>query len=59
MTTYEQQVHCRAADIDIGFWRTPEGVAIPDDELRFLLVPDAVEAMMVGEVAGQVTTYQQ
>ena len=59
MTTYEQQVHCRAADIDIGFWRTPEGVAIPDDELRFLLVPDAVEAMMVGEVAGQVTAYQQ
>ena len=59
MTTYEQQVHCRAADIDIDFWRTPEGVAIPDDELRFLLVPDTVEARVVGEVAGQIKTFQQ
>ncbi|WP_279249348.1 phosphoribosyltransferase [Candidatus Marimicrobium litorale] len=59
MTTYEQQVHCRAADIDIDFWRTPEGVAIPDDELRFLLVPDTVEAMMVGEVAEQIKAFQQ
>ena len=59
MTTYEQQVHCRAVDIDIDSWRTPEGVAIPDDELRFLLVPDRVEAMMVGEVAAQIKAFQE
>lgn len=58
MSTYEQQIDCRAADIDMAFWRAPEGVAIPDDELRFLLVPDAVEAMVVGEVARQLWQFQ-
>jgi hypothetical protein len=45
MNTYHQQLHCPATEIDLAFWKTPEGVAIPDDELNFLLVPDAVEAI--------------
>ena len=48
MSTYQQQLHCSAADIDIDFWRAPQGVSVPDDELRFLLVPDAVEAAKRG-----------
>lgn len=59
MSTYRQQIHCRASDLDIDFWRAPEGVAVPDDELSFLLVPDAVEAMAVFELAQQVHRYQQ
>ena len=43
----------------MDFWRAPEGVSVPDDELRFLLVPDAVEAAAVSDVAGQVQAYQQ
>ena len=59
MNTYHQQLHCPANEIDINFWKAPEGVAIPDDELTFLLVPDAVEAMAVFELAQQVHRHQQ
>jgi hypoxanthine phosphoribosyltransferase len=58
MSTYHQQIHCSADDIDIDFWRAPEGVAVPDDELSFLLVPDAVESMAVFELAQEVHRYQ-
>lgn len=58
MSTYQQQMHCPASGIDLDFWRAPEGVAIPDDELTFLLVPDVVEAMAVFELAQQVHRYQ-
>jgi hypoxanthine phosphoribosyltransferase len=54
---YHQQVHS-GHNIDLEFWRNPQGVVIPDDELRFLLVPDAVEAAMVSELAQQVLAYQ-
>ncbi|MEZ5572186.1 MAG: hypothetical protein R3E64_09190 [Halioglobus sp.] len=59
MSSYQQQIHGPARDIDIEFWRTPEGVSVPDDELRFLLVPDAVEALAVFELAQQVHDYQK
>jgi len=59
MSTYAQQVRCAASDIDIGFWRAPEGVHVPDDELAFLLVPDAVESIAVFELAQQVHRFQK
>jgi hypoxanthine phosphoribosyltransferase len=59
MNTYREQVHCTPAEIDIDFWRAPEGVEVPDDDLRFLLIPDAVEAIAVFEVSQQVHQYQQ
>ncbi len=59
MSTYLQQIHCPASDLDMDFWKAPQGVAVPDDELSFLLVPDAVEAMAVFELAQQVHRYQQ
>lgn len=59
MSTYREQIHCRAGEIDIEFWRAPQGVAVPDDELSFLLVPDAVEAFAVFELSQQVHCYQQ
>jgi hypoxanthine phosphoribosyltransferase len=46
-------------DIDLGYWRCPEGVAVPDDELSFLLVPDDVEAAIVFDLARQVHAYQR
>ncbi len=55
---YLRQVRAAPADIDMGFWKNPEGVAVPDDELRFLLIPDAVEAAAVSAVALQVHAYQ-
>lgn len=45
-------------DIDLEFWRAPEGVGVPDDELRFLLVPDAVVAAACFELAREVHAYQ-
>ncbi|MEZ5501456.1 MAG: hypothetical protein R3E50_01925 [Halioglobus sp.] len=59
MSNYLHQIHCRASEIDIDFWRAPQGVAVPDDELNFLLVPDAVEAIAVFELSQQVHRYQQ
>ncbi|MFK7974796.1 MAG: phosphoribosyltransferase [Halioglobus sp.] len=59
MSSYHEQISCRPADIDLAFWKKPTGVAIPDDELSFLLVPDAVEALAVGEVAQQVHEFQR
>jgi hypoxanthine phosphoribosyltransferase len=57
-STYQQQVTNQRSAIDLDFWRSPEGVSVPDDELRFLLVPDAVESAAIGEVAQQVHDYQ-
>ena len=45
--------------IDLDFWRKPVGVAIPDDELSFLLVPDIVESAACLDLAKQVHTYQK
>ena len=59
MSTYQQQIHCSASEIDIDFWKAPEGIAIPDDELSFLLIPDAVEAMAVFALSQQVHQYQR
>jgi hypoxanthine phosphoribosyltransferase len=46
-------------EMGLGYWRQPEGIAIPDDELRFLFVPDDVEAAIVFDLAQQVHAYQQ
>lgn len=59
MSIYHQQVACSPDDIDMSFWKKPEGIAVPDDELSFLLVPDAVESLAVGAVAQQVHAFQQ
>lgn len=40
-------------------WRHPVGIAIPDDELSFLLVPDEVESAIVFELARRVHHYQR
>ena len=59
MDAYLQQVNCHPDEIDIDFWRSPSGVPVPDDELRFLLIPDAVEAAATFDLARQVHHYQQ
>ncbi len=56
---YLRQVRAAPGDIDLAFWRQAEGVAIPDDELRFLFIPDAVESAAVAAVARQVHDYQR
>ncbi|MFT4615339.1 MAG: hypoxanthine phosphoribosyltransferase [Bacteroidia bacterium] len=58
MSSYQQQVNCLAEDIDIGFWKAPQGVSVPDDELNFLLVPDAVESRAIFELCSTVHEYQ-
>lgn len=58
-STYRQQVDNHRVPIDLDFWRHPEGVAVPDDELSFLLVPDAVESAAIADVAQQVHSYQE
>lgn len=45
--------------VDLAFWQKPEGVTVPDDELSFLLVPDAVVAAACFDLAKQVHAYQR
>ena len=59
MTNYKQQVHSTGDLVDMDFWRQPEGVRVPDDELDFLLIPDEVESRALFEVARQVHVYQR
>lgn len=59
MTTYREQVMHWQTGIDLDFWRNPEGVSIPGDDLRFLLIPDAVEAAAMFELAKLVHAYQK
>ena len=58
MSQYQHQVRCTPAEIDMDFWRRPEGAKVPDDELDFLLIPDEVEARAIFEVSKQVHRYQ-
>jgi len=58
LSTYQQQIHCPPGAIDLDFWRAPEGVSVPDDELTFLLIPDAVESMAILELSQQVHRFQ-
>lgn len=55
---YREQVATNSSGVDLDFWRHPEGISVPDDELRFLLVPDLVESLAIGDVAQQVHEYQ-
>ncbi len=58
MSDYRQQVRCAPGEIDLEFWQSPTGVSVPDDELSFLLVPDAVESLALFDLARQVHRYQ-
>jgi hypoxanthine phosphoribosyltransferase len=40
------------------FWKQPTGVSIPQDELKFLYIPDEVESFMAAELAKCVHDYQ-
>ena len=55
---YREHVLVNRHAIDLAFWRDPVGVQVPDDELDFLLVPDAVEAAACFDLAMQVHRYQ-
>ncbi|MEM9255096.1 MAG: phosphoribosyltransferase family protein [Pseudomonadota bacterium] len=59
MTRYHDQLRCAPVDIDLDFWRQPQGVSVPDDELGFLLVPDAAESAIIAELAQQVHHFQR
>lgn len=45
-------------NLDVDYWRNPQGVAVPQDKLKFLFIPDVVEAMMVADIARSVYAYQ-
>jgi hypoxanthine phosphoribosyltransferase len=58
MNEYSKHIKCHNQPVDLGFWRNPAGVNVPDDELSFLLIPDAVESRACFELARQVHDYQ-
>ena len=58
MSHYLKQLRVLDDQINTDFWRQPEGVVVPWDGLKFLYVPDQVEAMMIADIARQVYEYQ-
>jgi hypoxanthine phosphoribosyltransferase len=58
MSAYVKQLRALDAAIDIDFWRQPDGVCVPGDKLKFLYVPDQVEAIMVAHIARRIYNYQ-
>jgi len=58
MSQYLKKLRVLDDQIDRDFWRQPDGVAIPFDDLKFLYIPDQVEALMVADIARQVYEYQ-
>ena len=58
MSQYLKQLRVLDDQIDIDFWRQPDGVDVPFDNLKFLYIPDQVEAMMIADLARQVYEYQ-
>ena len=58
MSLYSKYIRLMDAPIDVDFWKQPEGVVIPGDPLRFLYIPDQVEALMVADLARQIHVYQ-
>ncbi len=58
MSDYTRHVKEFAGTIDAAFWRQPEGVPIEHDPLRFLYIPDHVEAYIITQIARQVYRYQ-
>lgn len=59
MNDYLKNTRDYRGNIDLGFWQKPEGISVPDDELNFLLVPDAVESAACLYLAKQVHAYQK
>lgn len=59
MNDYFENTRSYRQDIDLDFWRSPVGVSVPDDDLKFLLVPDAVEAAACMDTARQVHAWQK
>lgn len=51
--------HLPGAEIDLDYWRRPQGVVIPDDDLKFLYIPDEVESLSIFDLARQVREYQR
>jgi hypoxanthine phosphoribosyltransferase len=51
-------VRVGAETINLDYWKEPEGVEVSHDDLRFLYIPDAVEALMIAEMAKAVNAYQ-
>lgn len=57
--TYIDHIGCHGCTIDLDYWKSPTGVTVADDELSFLLIPDAVEAAIVFELCKQVHQHQR
>ncbi|RMF82628.1 MAG: phosphoribosyltransferase [Chloroflexi bacterium] len=59
MSNYTTQLYAINDAIDIDFWKYPEGVSVDYDDLKFLFIPDAVEAAIVANLARSVYAYQK
>jgi hypoxanthine-guanine phosphoribosyltransferase len=45
-------------NLDVDYWRHPQGVTVALDRLKFLFIPDSVESMIVADLANSVYAYQ-
>lgn len=55
---YAHHVREHTGDIDPDFWKTPYGVEVAHDDLKFLYIPDHVETYIMTQIARSVYRYQ-
>jgi hypoxanthine phosphoribosyltransferase len=58
MTTYAEQIKGLDDQIDAEFWKTPTGVEVEFDTLKFLYVPDHVMTFIASQLARAIYRYQ-
>jgi hypoxanthine phosphoribosyltransferase len=58
MGKYEQQIKSLDDNIDPEFWKSPHGVEVAFDTLKFMYIPDHVSTYIAAETARKVYRYQ-
>jgi hypoxanthine phosphoribosyltransferase len=58
VNNYKKQIKEFHDSIDAEFWKEPQGVEVALDELKFLYIPDHIEAFILTQMARKVYRYQ-
>jgi len=56
---YASQLEARQDELDIEWWKNPEGVEVLGDEMKFLFVTDAAEHAMLAVLGDSFLEYQR
>lgn len=58
MSSYDEQIKGHNYHLDPEFWKSPYGVEVVHDTLKFLYIPDHISAYIIARLAHKVYRYQ-